>query len=244
MFQTKPCMHTLHAFCSLCVCAYLQVLTHACMCPPPAPHPPHFIIFDDLFPAEVDAFAPLLKSTATELLHSFARGRFFFFFRDLSLTTSGVHVWFIVVWKTTVSDAAGIFMSSAYKADFGYYGKSSKNSWNWRYAAWRLRASLVFQRSEIFLNFATQPSLHPNTPPPPRTPAQIQSPDLLHPVTVCREEQGGSSKAARVSENSWKQLPGAPLSGEDVWNLGSALHDSQTWNVAAKSVAVYPQACL
>lgn len=108
--------------------------------------------------------------------------------------------------KMIVSDPAGIFMSSAYKADFGYYGKSSKNSWNWRYAAWLLRVSLVFQRSEIFLNFATQPSLLPITSPCP--PAQIQTPDLLHPVTVCREQQGESNAArgTRTHGSSSREL--------------------------------------
>lgn len=198
-----PCMHTRHAFCSLCICVYLQVLTHACICPPPpppphTPHPPHFITFDDFFPAE----GGRICSLAVELLSSagVAGGWVFLQNHDMLMTTSGAHVWFIMAWqtwgKTTVSDLVGIFMSSAYKADFGYYGKSSKNSWNWRYAARRLRASLVFQRSEIFLNFATQPSVLPITSPCP--PAQTQPPDLLHPVPVCRGKQG-ESNAARAT---------------------------------------------
>lgn len=179
----------------------------SCMHMPP---PPDTHTFDDLFPAEDEGFASLFKSNAAELLSSLAGGRVFLQNHDMLLTTSGAHVWFIVVWqtwgKTTESDPAGIFMSSAYKADFGYYGKSSKNSWNWRYAARLLRASLVFQRSEIFLNFATQPSLLPITSPCP--PAQIQSPDLLHSVTVCREKQRESNAArgARTRGSSSRVL--------------------------------------
>lgn len=212
----KTLHDALHAY-TLCLlflvhlCLFASVDSSMHMRPPtPPPPPPHFITFDDLFPGAVEGFAPLLKSTEAELLSSFAGGRAFLQNHDMLLTTSGVHVWFIVTWqtwgKTIVSDPAGIFMSSAYKADFGYYGKSSKNSWNWRYAAWLLRVSLVFQRSEIFLNFATQPSLLPITSPCP--PAQIQTPDLLHPVTVCREQQGESNAArgTRTHGSSSREL--------------------------------------
>lgn len=185
--------------------------------PPPPPPPPHFITFDDLFPGAVEGFAPLLKSTEAELLSSFAEGRAFLQNHDMLLTTSGVHVWFIVAWqtwgKTIVSDPAGIFMSSAYKADFGYYGKSSKNSWNWRYAAWLLRVSLVFQRSEIFLNFATQPSLLPSPPPAllPRSRLQIcsilsLSAENNREKAMQREEQGLMEAAPGSSAGGWRCL--------------------------------------
>lgn len=41
-------------------------------------------------------------------------------------------------------------LSSAYKADFGHYGKSSRNSWNRRYAAGLLWPSLVFDSLRYF----------------------------------------------------------------------------------------------
>lgn len=98
----------------------------------------------------------------------------------------------------------------------------------------------MFQPSEIFLNFATQPSLLPITSPCP--PAQIQSPDLPHPVTVCREKQR-ESYAVRGTRTRGSSSRVLSWGMKMFQNLGSALYDSQAWNVTAKSAAVFPQAC-
>lgn len=161
-------------------------------------------------------------SLLADLLNSVAGGGSPGFPSDpwIILTTRWVDVWFIAASLANVREKAtvGIFISLAYKADFGYCGKSSKNSLNWRYAAWLLHASLVFQRSEIFLNFAPRPSLLPIFSPCP--PALIQSPvccavDLLHPVTFCREkrekamqrEERGRAKASpECSAGGWRRL--------------------------------------
>lgn len=53
---------------------------------------PHFITFDDLFPAEVEGFTPLLKITAAEVFSSSAGGRDFLQNDDMLLSSSGGHV--------------------------------------------------------------------------------------------------------------------------------------------------------
>lgn len=165
-------------------------------------------------------------SLLADLLNSVAGGGSPGFPSDpwIILTTRWVDVWFIAASLANVREKAtvGIFISLAYKADFGYCGKSSKNSLNWRYAAWLLHASLVFQRSEIFLNFAPRPSLLPIFSPCP--PALIQSPvccavDLLHPVTFCREKEGESNAArgARTRQSLSRVLSWGMKTSE-IWD--------------------------
>lgn len=165
-------------------------------------------------------------SLLADLFTSVAGGRSPGFPSDpwIILTTRWVDVWFIAASLANVREKApvGIFISLAYKAAFGYCGKSSKNSLNWRYAAWLLHASPVFQRSEIFLNFAPRPSLLPSISPCP--PAQIQSPvccavDLLHPVTFCSEKEGESNSARGVRTRqslSWVLSWGMKTS--EIWD--------------------------
>lgn len=161
---------------------------------------------------------PLFKSPAAESIRTCAGGRVLLQNHGLFLTTSGVHVWFIAAWQTwgkmTVGPA-GIFMSSAYKADFAYYGKSSKNSWNWRYAVWLPRAGLVFQPSEIFLNFATQPSLLPITSPcrPARSSLQIFF------ILLLRERETGKKQRSKRNEGK-EAAPGCSAEGWKCLKLG------------------------
>lgn len=129
-------------------------------------------------------------------------------------------------------------MSSAYKADFGYCGKSSKNSLNWRYAAWLLRASLVFQQSTIFLNFVPQPSLLPIIAPCP--PAQIQSPvccaaDLLHPVTFCSDKRGerNTARGARTRQSLSRVLSWG-MKTPEIWDQHCMIPRLGMWPPSAQ----------
>lgn len=196
--QPNPaCTHSMPSVLCASVLICKCWLMHACVSSPPAPPP--------LIPPLqyvwwlVSCIRSLAQKYRNRVVTFICKRPFFFFvfFHDMWLTTSGVHVWFIVVWQTwgntTVSDPVGIFMSSAYKADFGYYGKSSKNSWNWRYAAWRL---WVFQRSEIFLNFATQPSLPITAPPPTPLHSCPDSVSRSSPYCHCLQRRTGRKRGS------------------------------------------------
>lgn len=93
-------------------------------------------------------------------------------------------------------------LSSAYKADSRYYGKSNKNSWNWRYAAWTAVALPCVRQSEIFLNFALQPTLRPviSTCPPTQPPVSSGLCNWSPPYCFCLAHAKKKGRTERESE--------------------------------------------
>lgn len=165
------------------------------MCPPHPPIP-HFITFDDLFPAEVMGICSFAEKYCSRVVKFICRElgfpsepRHVMIYRGLANMRENdcVRHWQVFLCHQLIRQTSDIMEKAAKIAEIEGL----------------LQASLVFQRSEIFLNFATQPSLlHITPPPPPRPPAQIQSPDHLSILSLSaverekQQEEGGLVDAA------------------------------------------------
>lgn len=78
-----PCMHTLHAFCSLCICVYLQVL-HAYVLPP-SPHPyPQLHYFWWLVSCRGGRIRTLAQKYHSRVITFICRRPVFFSFRTMT----------------------------------------------------------------------------------------------------------------------------------------------------------------
>lgn len=145
--------------------------------------------------------------------------------------------WRVLAWEPS--------LSSAYKADSRYYGKSNKNSWNWRYAAWTAVALPCVRQSEIFLNFAPQPTLRPviSSCPPTQPPVSSGPCNWSPPYCFClahakkkkdRRRERRRHKTRSEETRSNPMISVSQLDEEIIWTLGWMVHDLQAWNVNTK----------
>lgn len=146
--------------------------------------------------------------------------------------------------KITVTGPVRLFMSQLenlpchqlIRQTFRHYGKSNRNSRNWRYAAGLLVAQPCVRQSEIFLNFASQPTLHhlviSSRPPtqPPHLLYAVQPISSILFLSCNTEEKKGHTGRDRIIE--------ADRTGQEGCTRTVAAHCSQSPSWMKKSAGL------